>query len=297
MTRFPDDRYDDRNNNMQDERRQGQDDRGLLGRVGEFFQGRDDRSRSGMGIDSGMDQGRMDQNADWNRNSGMGMGMDSGNSNRSSGQEYGQGQGYGSGQFSRMSGGMGYGQSSQMSSGMGYGSGQSGRMGYGSGRQEQGSGMGGMFSGSFRDDRQSQGGMSSSMGMGSGMGMGTDQSGMMSHRGKGPKGYQRNDDRIREEVNDALEDDHGVDASNIEVQVQGGEVTLTGTVTDRQQKRRAEEAIEHLRGVRDVHNQLRMAQGGQGGAMQGGMGQTSTAQDSTTVIVAAPDETISTGQL
>lgn len=103
----------------------------------------------------------------------------------------------------------------------------------------------------------------------SGMGNQSQRSsqGMMqgqSHQGKGPKGYQRSDDRIRESVNDALEDDHGIDASDIEVQVQGGEVTLTGTVTDRMQKRRAEDVVESLRGVRDVHNQLRVSAQGQG---------------------------------
>lgn len=145
----------------------------------------------------------------------------------------------------------------------------------------------------YRDDQQypssMSGGMGSSSGMNQGQGygmgrgqsaempqgyQGTGQPGLQSHRGKGPKGYQRSDDRIREEVNDALEDEHGVDASDIEVQVQGGEVTLTGTVRDRQQKRWAEETVEHLRGVRDIHNQIRVQQGNQGG--MGSLGNTST---------------------
>lgn len=88
------------------------------------------------------------------------------------------------------------------------------------------------------------------------------------HQGKGPKGYQRSDDRIKEQVNDALEEAHDVDASEIDVQVMNGEVTLTGTVSDRMQKRRAEETVEYLRGVKDVHNQLRVQQGqyGQSGS-------------------------------
>ncbi|MEW6422990.1 MAG: BON domain-containing protein [Deinococcota bacterium] len=59
-------------------------------------------------------------------------------------------------------------------------------------------------------------------------------------------------------VNEALEDEHGVDASDIEVQVQNGEVTLTGTVSDRSQKRMSEDCVERVRGVRHVHNQLRV---------------------------------------
>ncbi len=45
------------------------------------------------------------------------------------------------------------------------------------------------------------------------------------HRGKGPKGYQRSDDRIRDDVNDRLSDDAFLDASNIDVTVSSGEVT------------------------------------------------------------------------
>jgi len=37
-----------------------------------------------------------------------------------------------------------------------------------------------------------------------------------------------------------------------------GEVTLTGTVEDRNQKRMAEDCINQIRGVKDVHNQLRV---------------------------------------
>src|SRR6185312_15703444 len=37
------------------------------------------------------------------------------------------------------------------------------------------------------------------------------------HRGKGPKGFEFSDDRVRERVCEALSDDHNIDASNIEV--------------------------------------------------------------------------------
>jgi hypothetical protein len=39
--------------------------------------------------------------------------------------------------------------------------------------------------------------------------------------------------------------------------VVAGEVTLEGTVDDRRQKRMAEEAIENMNGVKDVHNRLK----------------------------------------
>ena len=79
--------------------------------------------------------------------------------------------------------------------------------------------------------------------------------------GKGPRGYQRSDARVFEDVCDRLTDDPRVDASDVEVRVENGEVTLAGTVRSRQEKHRAEDIIEHLSGVRDVHNHLRVSHG------------------------------------
>jgi hypothetical protein len=78
-------------------------------------------------------------------------------------------------------------------------------------------------------------------------------------RGRGPKGYRRSDERIREDVCEALTEDELIDASNIEVAVQDCEVTLSGTVNSREQKRRAEDVIDEISGVRDVNNALRIA--------------------------------------
>jgi hypothetical protein len=77
------------------------------------------------------------------------------------------------------------------------------------------------------------------------------------YSGRGPKGYRRSDERIREDVCEALTFDPFVDASEIEVTVSDGAVTLTGSVNDRNQKRRAEETTENVSGVRDVHNNVR----------------------------------------
>lgn len=80
-----------------------------------------------------------------------------------------------------------------------------------------------------------------------------------SYRGLGPKNYHRSDDRIREDVCERLADDDRVDASDIEVHVQDSIVTMSGTVRDRDMKRRAEDVIESVNGVRDVQNQVRVA--------------------------------------
>lgn len=76
------------------------------------------------------------------------------------------------------------------------------------------------------------------------------------HKGKGPKGYRRPDERIREEVCERLTFSHAIDASGFEVNVSEGLVTLEGVVESRYQKRMAEELIEELPGVKDVHNHL-----------------------------------------
>jgi osmotically-inducible protein OsmY len=79
-------------------------------------------------------------------------------------------------------------------------------------------------------------------------------------RGRGPKGYRRSDERIREDVNDRLGDDYYIDASDIEVTVSNTEVTLTGTVPSRNDKRRAEDIAESVSGVTNVENRLRVKQ-------------------------------------
>jgi hypothetical protein len=76
--------------------------------------------------------------------------------------------------------------------------------------------------------------------------------------GLGPRGYQRADERIYEEVCERLTYDPDVDASDIEVIVSSGQVTLLGTVSDRRQKYNAEDAIEFIAGVRDIQNRIKV---------------------------------------
>jgi hypothetical protein len=100
--------------------------------------------------------------------------------------------------------------------------------------------------------------------------------------GRGPKGYQRSDSRIQEDVCERLTYSD-VDAENIEVTVANGEVTLSGSVRDRWDKRQAEELVEHVPGVRDVHNHIRVQRGERGGASS-----TSHAEPSDTVAGVHP---------
>ncbi len=81
------------------------------------------------------------------------------------------------------------------------------------------------------------------------------------HRGRGPKGYRRSDERILHDINDRLTDDPYLDASEIEVSVLDGEATLAGFVFRREDKRRAEDLAERASGVTHVQNNLRLQPG------------------------------------
>ena len=87
---------------------------------------------------------------------------------------------------------------------------------------------------------------------------GEDRESFRGARGRGPKGYQRSDERISDEVHQRLTDDHYVDASEINVAVSNGDVTLTGTVESREAKHRAERIVEDLSGVKHVQNNIRV---------------------------------------
>jgi hypothetical protein len=79
--------------------------------------------------------------------------------------------------------------------------------------------------------------------------------------GRGPKGYRRSSERIQEEISDRLMTHPDIDASDIEVRVGDGIVTLSGMVEDRHEKRLAEYIAEDALGVDDVDNQLKVRHG------------------------------------
>lgn len=74
--------------------------------------------------------------------------------------------------------------------------------------------------------------------------------------GKGPKGYSRSPERIKDEACDILMKDFALDASDIEVDVKDGVLYLHGTVASRRDKKRAEYLVEEISGVTDVQNTL-----------------------------------------
>jgi osmotically-inducible protein OsmY len=78
---------------------------------------------------------------------------------------------------------------------------------------------------------------------------------------RGPRHYQRSDEQIRDEVNEAITRDDLVDAMHLAVEVADGVVTLTGLVASRAEKRAAEECALRIGGVHDVMNALRVSRG------------------------------------
>ncbi|MCU0497615.1 MAG: BON domain-containing protein [Anaerolineae bacterium] len=152
----------------------------------------------------------------------------------------------------------------------GQGQGQSGR-GQSSGGRDQGM----RSERNYNDQGYQSGDERYGSGSSQGRGMSSGQ-----HRGKGPQGYQRSDDRIMEEACEILTDHDQIDAGQIQVQVSGGEITLEGTVSDRYQKRMAEDVLEGISGVKEIHNRLRVQQAmsiGQSGmsGQSGSQGQSS----------------------
>ena len=79
-----------------------------------------------------------------------------------------------------------------------------------------------------------------------------------SHFGKGPKGYKRSPERIREEACELLARDWDLDASDIEVLIEGNCLVLKGEVSSRKDKRHAEALVENIMGVDDVINQIKI---------------------------------------
>lgn len=78
--------------------------------------------------------------------------------------------------------------------------------------------------------------------------------------GRGPRGYRRSDESIREDVGEYLARHGRIDAGQILVSVDDGEVTLSGVVGAREEKRLAENVARACPGVKEVQNELRVDQ-------------------------------------
>lgn len=130
---------------------------------------------------------------------------------------------------------------------------------FGSNRYERGSRFDDHHRGSFGDRDYNR---DYNLGTGTSMRMNRYESTQRADRGffgKGPKGWKRSDEKIKEEVCESLFDSRTVDASEIEVDVKDGHVTLSGSVDSREAKREAESLIDSVRGVEDVTNNIKIS--------------------------------------
>jgi osmotically-inducible protein OsmY len=75
---------------------------------------------------------------------------------------------------------------------------------------------------------------------------------------KGPRAQRKSDETLAGEIRDILTNDPELDATEVEVEVEDGAVTISGVVDGTEARLLAEELIESVSGVREVHNRLRV---------------------------------------
>jgi osmotically-inducible protein OsmY len=75
----------------------------------------------------------------------------------------------------------------------------------------------------------------------------------------GPKGYQRSDERLKEDICERLMESHYIDSSDVSIDVRGAKVVLDGTVPSRHMKHAIEDLVDACPGVQDIDNRVRVA--------------------------------------
>ena len=78
------------------------------------------------------------------------------------------------------------------------------------------------------------------------------------HRGRGPQGYRRSDQRILDDVHERLTDDPYVDARGLKLSIEQGVVCIEGEVAQRWIKHHVEHVAARCAGVCDVDNRVRV---------------------------------------
>jgi hypothetical protein len=150
-----------------------------------------------------------------------------------------------------------------------------GSQGYGGQGFEPQQSASGMYGG-----QQSGGTWGGQMGGGYGSSTYGGRSGQRSSIRRGPKGYERSDERLKEDICERMYTSTECDTSEVSVDVKSGVVTFEGTVEDRRSKYMLEEMVDNVPGVKDVDNRLRI-QRGDGSSTQGGGSSPSSSGSST----------------
>jgi osmotically-inducible protein OsmY len=80
-----------------------------------------------------------------------------------------------------------------------------------------------------------------------------------SQAGRGPQFQRRSDDKIYQEIWELLSNNPDLDTSELQLHVESGEVTLTGSIDSRDARWLAEDLVNSVAGVREVTNRLKVA--------------------------------------
>ena len=75
---------------------------------------------------------------------------------------------------------------------------------------------------------------------------------------RGPKGYQRSDERLKEDICERLWMAYHIDSSEVTVEVKSGKVSLEGSVPNRYMKHSIEDIVDSTPGVSDIDNRVRV---------------------------------------
>jgi osmotically-inducible protein OsmY len=207
----------------------------------------------------------------------------------------GHGQGFGRGGYGQ--GGSGQGQGGQGSYGQGgYDQGSFGQGSYGQGSY----GPGSYGQGSYGQGSYGQGGYGQGQGSYGQAGSGTQDWSSSSGRGaqrwgRGPKGYKRSDERLKEDICERLMQSYQVDAGEVSVEVQTGKVTLDGTVPERRMKHVIEDIVDACPGVQDIDNRVRVARGDPSASANDSGTGTGSSASSATGTYGAPSSRTGTG--
>jgi osmotically-inducible protein OsmY len=78
------------------------------------------------------------------------------------------------------------------------------------------------------------------------------------HAPRGPKGYKRPDERLKDDIAERLMYRNDIDSSEVSLEVKDGVVTLDGTVPERWMRYAIDDIAESVIGVESVQNNVRV---------------------------------------
>lgn len=78
------------------------------------------------------------------------------------------------------------------------------------------------------------------------------------HSQRGPEGYRRSDERIREIITDMIQTDPAIDSRDLDIKVHEGRVRLTGYIPDADAEKRISAVIQRVPGIKEIESELKI---------------------------------------